>query len=118
MGTSLPRRYMQSKYTQCLKNAGAQVNILEPVPTDEAIQRYLAECDGFLFPGGADISPGLYAQTPQPGCGKPNPVRDRFELPLLIAALDAGKSVLCICRGMQLLNVARGGSLLQDIKPR
>lgn len=117
MGTSFLRKYMQNKYTQCLKNAGATVKILEPIPGSAAIDRYLAECDGFLFPGGADIAPNLYGQDPQPGCGEPNPVRDQFEFPLLNAVLEADRSILCICRGMQLLNVVRGGSLLQDIKP-
>ncbi len=117
MGTSMLRKYMQNKYTQCLKNAGAAVKILEPIPGSAAIAQYLAECDGFLFPGGADIAPNLYGQEPQPGCGEPNPVRDQFEFPLLNAVLEADRSVLCICRGMQLLNVVRGGSLLQDIKP-
>lgn len=116
MGTSLARRYMQNKYTQCLRNAGAAVKILEPVAESTAIKRYLAECDGFLFPGGADLAPRLYGQEPQPGCGKPNSVRDSFEFPLIIAALKADKPLLCICRGMQLLNVVQGGTLTQDIK--
>lgn len=117
MGTSFARKYMQGKYTQCLCRAGATVKILEPVPKADAIKRYLDECDGFLFPGGADIAPGLYGQQPQPGCGKPNPVRDGFEVPLIHAVLEAEKPLLCICRGMQLLNISLGGTLIQDIKP-
>lgn len=117
MGTSFARKYMQGKYTQCLRGAGASVNILEPVPEPSVIKRYLSECDGFLFPGGADIAPERYGQAPQPGCGKPNPVRDGFEFPLMAAVLKVGKPVLCICRGMQLLNVSQGGTLTQDIKP-
>jgi len=115
MGGGLFRKYMQGKYTLCLKKAGAAVLILDPVPG--GIRRYIAQCDGFLFPGGADIAPCLYGQETHPGCGKPNPVRDDFEYPFLKAVLAAEKPVLCICRGMQLLNVVRGGSLLQDIKP-
>ena len=116
MGKSLIRKYMQNKYIQCLHKAGAQVKVLNPVPDAAIIDQYLEECDGFLFPGGADINPKLYGREIQQGCGKTNPVRDDFELPLIIATLAAHKPVLCICRGMQLLNIAQGGTLTQDIK--
>lgn len=115
MGSSLFRKYMQGKYTRCLKRADAAVMLLEPVPG--GIRQYLAQCDGFLFPGGPDIAPNLYGQEPQPGCGEPNTVRDDFEYPLLKAVLAGEKPVLCVCRGMQLLNVVQGGTLRQDIKP-
>lgn len=116
MGTGF-HRYMQNKYTQCLERAGAEVRILKPTADPEQARRYLAECDGFLFPGGADIAPALYGQKRRPECGKPDRIRDGFERLFLRAALKTGKPVLCICRGMQLLNVVRGGTLLQDIKP-
>ncbi len=116
MGKSLIRKYMQNKYIQCLHKAGAQVKVLNPVPDAAIIDQYLEECDGFLFPGGADINPKLYGREIQQGCGKTNTVRDDFELPLIIATLAAHKPVLCICRGMQLLNIAQGGTLTQDIK--
>ncbi len=115
MGSSLFRKYMQGKYTACLKKAGASVVILEPV--SGGIRQYLDQCNGFLFPGGPDIAPNLYGQETLPGCGEPNPVRDDFEYPFLKAALAERKPVLCICRGMQLLNVVRGGTLRQDIGP-
>lgn len=116
MGTGL-HRYMQHKYTQCLERAGAEVRILKPTADPAQARRYLAECDGFLFPGGADIAPALYGQKRQPECGRPDRVRDGFERLFLRAALKTGKPVLCICRGMQLLNVVQGGTLTQDIKP-
>ena len=116
MGTGF-HRYMQNKYTQCLERAGAEVRILKPTADEEQARRYLAECDGFLFPGGADIAPALYGQKRRPECGKPDRIRDGFERLLMRAALKTGKPVLCICRGMQLLNVVQGGTLLQDIKP-
>lgn len=116
MGTGF-HRYMQNKYTQCLARAGAEVRILKPTADPEQARHYLAECDGFLFPGGADIAPALYGQKRRPECGKPDRIRDGFERLFLRAALKTGKPVLCICRGMQLLNVVQGGTLLQDIKP-
>ena len=71
--------------------------------------------DGFLFTGGGDADPKYYGQEMLPQCGKPNVARDEFELALLKAVLAAGKPVLGICRGEQMLNVAMGGTLIQDI---
>ncbi len=116
MGRSLFHRYMQYKYIQYLERDGAQVLLLPPDNITEVIAQSLQRCQGFLFPGGPDIQPGLYDQTALPECGKTDPARDALELPLLQAALEAEKPLFCICRGMQLLNVALGGTLIQDIK--
>lgn len=115
MGKSLFRQYMLSKYLRCLKKAGAEALILPTEPVEEVIAQSLEKCDGFLFPGGPDIQPELYDQTRLPVCGESNPARDALELPLIRAVCEAGKPLLCICRGMQLLNVAFGGTLAQDI---
>ena len=117
MGSSLARKYMQRQYTKCLQAAGARVDLLEPVLQADRVRRYVVQHDAFLFPGGPDIDPHCYGAEPSPACGAPNPVRDGFELPFIRAVLASGKPVLCICRGMQLLNVALGGTLRQDIKP-
>ncbi len=74
-------------------------------------------CDGLLLPGGGDIDPEFYGQERIPACGEPNVLRDTAELLLLRAFLAADKPVLAICRGIQLMNVALGGNLYQDIKP-
>lgn len=116
MGTDLFCRYQQYKYTRCLRRAGAVVQVLMPGTPPEAVPAAVSRCAGFLFPGGPDIRPDLYGQKPQAGCGKPDLVRDAFELPLLNAVLAAGKPLFCIGRGMQLLNVAFGGTLIQDMK--
>ena len=116
LGKGVFRRYMQYKYTRCLEKAGASVWLLPWNDTPEAIEVILDRCDGFLFPGGPDIQPQLYGQLAQPSCGIPNPARDAFELALLRGAIEAEKPLFCICRGMQLLNVAFGGTLFQDIK--
>ena len=116
LGKGVFRRYMQYKYTRCLEKAGASVWLLPWNDAPEAIEVILDRCDGFLFPGGPDIQPQLYGQLAQPSCGIPNPARDAFELALLRGAIEAGKPLFCICRGMQLLNVAFGGTLFQDIK--
>lgn len=70
---------------------------------------------GLLLPGGGDLEPGLYGQEPHPRTHNVNPLRDEFEIALARAALDLDMPVLAICRGMQLLNVALGGTLDQHL---
>lgn len=115
MGSGLFRRYMKSKYVQCLERAGAQVRWINLDSVDRAVAEIL-ECDGLLLPGGADIDPKLYGQEPSEKCGKPNALRDAAEMKMLEAYLPTNKPILCICRGVQLLNVYFGGTLHQDLK--
>lgn len=105
-------------YMRCLERAGAVVRLLEPENGREAALKAAEGCRGFLFPGGADLEPKRYGQETLPGCRKTDPARDAFELPLLQAALSARRPLFCIGRGMQLLNVALGGTLFQDITRR
>lgn len=115
MGNSLFRRYMKSKYVQSLHRAGAEVRWIKLEDPDRAVAEMLT-CDALLLPGGADISPILYGQTPTEKCGKPNELRDNAEMKMLEAFLPTNKPILCICRGVQLLNVFFNGTLHQDIK--
>lgn len=115
MGNGLFRRYMKSKYVQCLERAGAEVRWIDVKDPDQAVSRML-ECDGLLLPGGADIDPKLYGQERSEKCGKPNALRDAAEMKMLEAFLPTNKPILCICRGVQLLNVYFGGTLHQDLK--
>jgi putative glutamine amidotransferase len=71
--------------------------------------------DGLVFSGGNDMSPGSYGAEPDPATGGVNPARDRGELALLTAALERDLPVLAICRGVEVLNVARGGDLVQHL---
>lgn len=116
MGGGLFRRYMKSKYVQSLNRAGARVCWIELEDPAGAVSRIL-ECDGLLLPGGADVNPQLYDQLPTEKCGKPNTLRDTAEMKMLEAFLPENKPVLCICRGVQLLNVFFGGTLHQHIVP-
>lgn len=116
MGTSIFRRYDQYQYTRCLQRAGATVQTLALHVFSGAVDNALKTCDGFLFPGGPDIEPERYGQERLTSCREPDSVRDDFELLLLGAALEAQKPLFCIGRGMQLLNVAFGGTLMQDIR--
>jgi putative glutamine amidotransferase len=71
--------------------------------------------DGLLLTGGRDVDPRRYGQEPVPETEKPNPSRDRMEIGLLGEALDRDLPVLGICRGLQLLNVYHGGTLIQHL---
>ncbi len=76
---------------------------------------YAAHLDGLVLQGGADIAPESYGETPLDPAWAGDRVRDRYEIELFNAFVEAGKPVIGICRGCQLINVALGGSLLQDI---
>ena len=115
MGNDLFRRYMKSKYASSLVRSGAKVRWIALENVEAAVAAVL-ECDGLLLPGGADVDPHLYGQEPTEKCGKPHILRDTAEPKLLEAFLSTGKPILCICRGVQLLNVYFGGTLHQDIK--
>jgi putative glutamine amidotransferase len=71
--------------------------------------------DGLLLPGGEDVDPALYGEARHEKCGPSSPELDEVELTLARWAVDDGKPVLAICRGIQVLNVALGGTLYQDI---
>jgi len=71
--------------------------------------------DGLLIPGGVDISPREYGEDVRPECGNLDPARDRVELQLVRWAIEDRKPVLGLCRGLQVINVASGGSLWQDL---
>jgi putative glutamine amidotransferase len=70
---------------------------------------------GLVITGGTDINPARYGQRPDPSTDVPDDQRDEMEIQLIDAALRIGIPVLCICRGMQLLNVVHGGTLIQDL---
>lgn len=80
------------------------------------VEEILDRFDGFLFPGGPDINPLLFGEEAIAECGNIITERDTLELGLLPAILRSGKPVFGICRGIQLMNVALGGTLIQDIK--
>lgn len=82
---------------------------------DLSLRGYADALDGLLLQGGADIAPQTYGEEPQAPDWQGDRVRDRYELDLLDRFLQAGKPVLGICRGHQLINVAFGGTLYQDI---
>ena len=84
-------------------------------PSGNGVEETLAALDGLLLPGGSDLEPELYGQEPHPETYGVVPERDRAELALLEGALERELPVLAICRGSQVLNVARGGDLVQHL---
>jgi putative glutamine amidotransferase len=81
----------------------------------EALVEALGHVDGLILQGGADVAPGNYGEQPIKPEWAGDAVRDRFEIAAIEVAIELGKPVLGICRGHQVLNVALGGSLYQDI---
>jgi len=100
-------------YVASVQRTGAVAMLL---PVDARAPRSLLErIDGLMLIGGADVDPSMYGAASEPATGATHPARDEFELALLHAALERGQPVLGICRGMQLLNVALGGTLEQNL---
>lgn len=95
-------------YFAALRAAG-----LEPFAAEAS--RGIAEAEGLLLTGGSDIDPRFYGQQPDRALGETDPERDAYELELLTLADRTGLPVLAICRGMQLVNVHRGGTLIQHL---
>ena len=116
MSTDPEPTVAQSKYMESLARAGAGMRWVELSDPEQAVQDALT-CDGLLLPGGGDMDPKFYGQARIPACGEPNLLRDAAEPLLLRAFLAAGKPVLGICRGIQVMNAVLGGDLYQDIKP-
>lgn len=111
----LPQSWvMNQRYLQALAAVGG-VPVLVPLLTDEAVLRPLYErLDGVFLAGGVDMDPGSYGEPRSERCGRVDPPRDAVELTLARWAVDEGKPLLGVCRGMQVLNVLTGGTLHQD----
>jgi putative glutamine amidotransferase len=108
----LPASLLPDRYVTSIAAAGAIPVLLPPVPL---IEQSVARLDALVLAGGGDIDPDRYGAERDRRCGPPNPERDEAELALVAAALAAGLPVLGICRGLQVLNVALGGSLHQHL---
>lgn len=109
------RQYVTDAYIQAIKSVGGLPIILPLVKSKSVIAEYVELCDGFLFCGGGDITPLLFGQEPMNGIGKTDITLDLFQIRLMKLILEKEKPVLAICRGMQVLNVACGGTIYQDL---
>jgi putative glutamine amidotransferase len=103
----------QPDYLSALEGAGAAPRILDA--TRDALPGALDGCDGVMLTGGADVDPSRYGDAERHPTLKLNPARDDYEITLATLALDRDLPIFAICRGAQVLNVAAGGTLIQDI---
>ena len=101
-------------YTRAVERAGGTPMVVPPVPP-ESVARLVEGLDGLVLTGGTDVSPSLYQELAHEQTDAPDRRRDRFEVALVRAAIDAGLPLLAIGRGLQVLNVARGGTLIQHL---
>jgi gamma-glutamyl-gamma-aminobutyrate hydrolase PuuD len=99
-------------YKQSILHAGGEVRIVD---ASMAIDDALAGIDGLLLTGGDDIAPARYGEEPHPALVEAEAGRDEFELALVRTARERRLPIFAICRGIQVLNVAFGGTLVQDI---
>jgi putative glutamine amidotransferase len=99
-------------YLESVRRAGGEP---EELALDCALDQVVARVDGVVLTGGGDVDPALYGETPHATYDAAEPGRDAFEIALVRAAYAADLPMLAICRGMQVLNVALGGTLIQDV---
>lgn len=104
-----------SEYISAIEEAGGTPIALTLVKRDECIDDYIRIIDGLLLSGGVDADPILYNEEPHPALGRIDVDRDKVEMQLISKAISIGLPILGICRGIQILNVAAGGTLYQDI---
>ena len=112
-----PCALLQFSYIESIQRAGAMALMLPPDPAlvenpDEVLDRI----DALVLAGGCDVDPARYGQQQHPETVGLVPARDDFEFALLERAIERDMPTLCVCRGMQVLNVARGGTLIQDVR--
>jgi len=102
-------------YTDAIVGAGMIPLVVPPIELDGDAERVLSAVDGLVLTGGEDVDPGLFGAPRHPATQPAHAARDRCELALLLAARERRVPTLAICRGAQLVNVAFGGTLVQDL---
>lgn len=101
-------------YVRAVERVGGAPVVLPPVPS-ASLPALVKAVDGLLFTGGRDLDPALYDEERADETDVPDHRRDRFELALMRAAIDADLPFLAVCRGLHVLNIARGGTLIQHL---
>ena len=108
------KHFLRNTYVQAIIRAGGLPFII-PVGIEEDVKQVVGMLDGLLLSGGNDINPMLFNEEPHTHLGEVSPSRDSCELELAREMLAADKPILGICRGLQILNVAVGGTVYQDL---
>lgn len=107
--------WMLPGYFLGIEAAGGLPVMLPLTEKQKDLEQLGSMCDGVLFAGGQDVTPAVYGREQTPNCGETCPERDRMERRLLQILLEQDKPLLGICRGLQFLNAALGGTLYQDL---
>ena len=106
---------LAAPYVEAVESCGGLPIIFPFTECEKTIDSLIELCDGFLFSGGADIEPELYGEKKSEFCESVQIYRDKLELAVFRKVFASGKPIMGICRGAQLINVALGGTLYQDI---
>jgi hypothetical protein len=106
---------LNAAYIRALEDAGLVPLVVPPLSDTDAALGILDVVSGLVLSGGEDLDPALYGDTPHPALGPVNCPRDFTELALLAGARERGLPTLAICRGIQVVNVGLGGTLVQDL---
>lgn len=112
------RQFVTQPYIHAIEASGGVPILLPCTAKDTFFSRYASICDGFLFCGGNDITPWLFGEEPLTDRGSTDTGTDLFHLSFMKYVLSAKLPVLAICRGMQILNIAMGGTIYQDMELR
>lgn len=114
-GSDPVKQQLNTAYVRAVENAGAVPVILPNTAERDVLSRYLGIIDGLLLSGGVDIAPVRYGEPPHAALGDVDIERDNTEIPLIQLAVRQDMPIFGICRGIQALNVALGGTLYQDL---
>ncbi len=106
---------VQNGYIRAIEESGGIPILLPYVKDTDTMERFVSLCDGFFFTGGADIDPQRYGEEPKNTCGRIQYARDELEFAVIQIVNKTSKPLLAVCRGAQLVNIALGGTLYQDI---
>jgi putative glutamine amidotransferase len=111
------RFYLSRHYSEAVEAAGASPVHISLIPREDYIRSVMNEVDGVLLPGSdSDVDPLRYGEEPHPRLGSVHPIKDELDALVLALAERRAVPLLAICFGMQILNVSRGGKLIQDIR--
>ena len=110
--------YVPQGYSKGIELIGADALVISRSTPLEQVEEIVAGLDALLVPGGVDVDPACYGAEREPECGKPDHVLDALQTRLFAAAQKRRMPILGICRGCQFINVAMGGTLIQDVPKR